>query len=361
MNIIHVMRSPVGGLFRHVCDLAREQEKLGHRVGIICDSTTGGPRADETLKSLEAVCRLGIHRLAMPRLPGFADIKNITRVGALAKSSNCEILHGHGAKGGLYARLAARRLGVKSVYTPHGGSLHYSWASPQGAIFLAMEWALSRLGGNTVFVCQFERDLFQSKMGSPKGQSTVVYNGLTEVEFEPVALQHQASDVLFVGEMRKLKGVDVLLESLARVPNVTLALAGSGPDLQTFKQQAVELGIAGRASFIGAMPMRQALSWGTTLIVPSRNESYPYVVLEALAAGRTVLASSVGGIPEILPAGLRFEAGSVAGLTDCIQKIKLKENEYSSLAQLARVNLKQQNTTATMARRISEFYSILQN
>ena len=65
---------------------------------------------------------------------------------ALARGIRPAIIHCHGAKGGLYGRLAARRLGIPSVYTPHGGSLHYEWASPSGAVFLTAERLLAKAG-----------------------------------------------------------------------------------------------------------------------------------------------------------------------------------------------------------------------
>ncbi len=72
LTIFHIMRSPVGGLFRHVVDLARYQHALGHRVGIIADSSTGGARADAILSQLHQELALGVSRVVMPRHPGWA-------------------------------------------------------------------------------------------------------------------------------------------------------------------------------------------------------------------------------------------------------------------------------------------------
>ena len=70
MKILHAFRTPVGGLFRHVRDLARGQSELGHEVGIICDSTTGGQVASGLLDSIAPHCSLGIARIGISRLPG---------------------------------------------------------------------------------------------------------------------------------------------------------------------------------------------------------------------------------------------------------------------------------------------------
>jgi len=112
LRIIHVLRAPVGGLFRHVSDLARAQTEAGHEVGIVCDMTP----ALEPGHPLNRCCRLGIHPIPMARLPGPADLATARRIAFNAARLEPDIVHGHGAKGGLHARLAGRLLGRPVVY-----------------------------------------------------------------------------------------------------------------------------------------------------------------------------------------------------------------------------------------------------
>jgi hypothetical protein len=142
LRIVHILRAPAGGLFRHVRDLVQGQAALGHEIGIVCDSTTGGSLAESTLNDLAQYCSLGVKRIGMARLPGIGDLAASYAVARICGNLQPHLLHGHGAKGGLYARLAARRLETRSFYTPHGGSLHYGWRQPQGVAFLATERAL---------------------------------------------------------------------------------------------------------------------------------------------------------------------------------------------------------------------------
>ncbi|HEX7108166.1 MAG TPA: glycosyltransferase, partial [Aestuariivirga sp.] len=238
MKILHAFRTPVGGLFRHVRDLARGQAELGHEVGIICDSTTGGQVASGMLDSIAPHCSLGIARIGISRLPGFGDLSAITSTRKLAQTLGVDIIHGHGAKGGLYGRLAARLLGIPSVYTPHGGSLHYQWLAFPGFIFLASEWALARIGTGMIFVCEFERRSFGKKISLGGKPNTVVHNGLWPEEFNAIKPDTDAADVLYMGDMRHLKGIDVLLKALALVSRkraLTACLVGDGPDSAEFK------------------------------------------------------------------------------------------------------------------------------
>ena len=305
MKILHVFRTPVGGLFRHVRDLARGQSALGHEVGIICDSTTGGSVASGLLDGIAPHCSLGIERIGISRLPGFGDVSAITRIRKHAQKLGVDIIHGHGAKGGLYGRLAARALCIPSVYTPHGGSLHYHWLAFPGFVFLASEWALARIGTGMIFVCEFERRSFAKKIGLGGKPDTVVHNGLWPEEFSAIKPDKDAADILYMGDMRHLKGVDILLKALAIVQRkraLTACLVGDGPDSAEFKKLAKALGLATSVTFRGRLPTAQALKRGKLLVLPSRAESFPYVVLEAAAGRVPMIASDVGGIPEILPA-----------------------------------------------------------
>src|SRR5690606_7037252 len=94
------------------------------------------------------------------------------------------------------------------------------------------------------------------------------------------------------------------------------AFVGTGPDRERYEARAAELGLAGRVRFPGALPTREALAAGRILVVPSRAESLPYVVLEAGAAAVPVLATRVGGIPEIFgpDAGLLLPPGDAPAL-----------------------------------------------
>lgn len=293
----------MGGLFRHVRDLARGLHDEGQRVGIICDSLTGGEQADRELAALEKCCALGISRLPVSRLPGLGDFTAARQIAKIARTNAPDIIHGHGAKGGLYARLAGRFLGIPSVYVPHGGSLHFKWSSPSGALYLTTEKLFRPLGSGLHFVCAFERDKFAEMIGLGRTPARVIHNGLWPEEFIAVEPAADADDIVTVGELRWLKGVDVLLKAIAlanKTRRVTAAIVGDGGERATFEDLARALGLGDKVRFTGAMPARAAFRLGRVFVMPSRAESFPYVILEAAAAKMPIIASDIGGIPEIL-------------------------------------------------------------
>ncbi|RDE08961.1 glycosyltransferase family 4 protein [Pelagibacterium lacus] len=299
------MRAPVGGLFRHVADLTVELARRGHAIGIVADSGSGDAATQDRLDSLATHASLGIHRLPIPRLLGMSDATTPLKIRRLARELDVSILHGHGAKGGFCARMA--RLGKsdpKALYTPHGGALHFDPRSLQGRLFMQIERLLLPASDAVVFESAYAKDVFADKVAVPRCPAPVIHNGLAPAEFEPVIPTDDAADFVYVGELRMLKGIDLLVEALAPLAAAdgrpaTLVMAGDGPDRNGLTARIEALGLSGRVTLAGVQPARQMFARGRCVVVPSRAESLPYIVLEAAAAGRPVIATRVGGIPEI--------------------------------------------------------------
>jgi glycosyltransferase involved in cell wall biosynthesis len=213
-----------------------------------------------------------------------------------------DVLHGHGAKAGAFIRLRNRGDTIR-VYTPHGGSLHYPLETIKGAFYSQLERALMNNTDLFLFESAFARDTYQRTIGRPAALVRCVFNGVTPEEFEPVVKAADATDLVYVGEFRHIKGADLLIDAVARLRaegrSLTLTLAGDGEELGTLKAQVQRLGLDGAVRFIGHVKARYGFSKGNLLVVPSRGDSMPYVVIEAAAAGMPMVASRVGGIPEI--------------------------------------------------------------
>jgi len=327
LRILQILRAPVGGLFRHVGDLTQVLADRGHEVGIVVDSLSADALTTERLTAIKPAARLGIHSLPMPRVIGVGDVTTPLRTRRLARELGIDILHGHGAKGGLNARLAAAGSRKRvALYTPHGGVLHFPPRSPSGMMFQTFERLLLPLTDAVIFESAYARGKFHELIGVPRCPDPVIHNGLTAAEFEPIDPAPDAADFVFIGEFRALKGIQVLLEALVevRAPDgrpATLVMAGGGPEFEVFREQVSALGLNGRVTLLGVQPARPTLHRGRCAVVPSLKESLPYVVLEAGAAARPVIATSVGGVAEIFgpTAGSLVPAGNVAALRVAMQ------------------------------------------
>lgn len=304
LRIVHAVRAPVGGIFRHILDLANGQIEAGHHVGIIADSLTGGQRANAALAEIAPRLKLGVRRVAIHREPHPADFLVWLRFMYEVSRLKPDVLHGHGAKAGAFIRMIGKSKRFIRVYTPHGGSLHYPLSTWKGAFYSRLERALMNNTELFLFESAFARETYQHTIGTPKrGLVRCVFNGVTAAEFDPVTLAADATDVAYVGEFRHIKGADLLVDAVARLradgKPVKLTLAGDGEELGALKAKVERHSLNEAVRFIGHVKARFGFSKGKLLVVPSRGDSMPYVVIEAAAAGIPMVAANVGGIPEI--------------------------------------------------------------
>ena len=242
----------------------------------------------------------------MLRHPHLSDASTAIKVALHARSSRADVIHGHGSKGGLYARLPALLGRGRPIrcYTPHGGSFNHVAAPLVQALYMGVERVLASRTDVLLFESVFIANSFHQRIGETNAAVRIVQNGIGPAEFVRVTPNADAADFLYVGELRSAKGVDTLIDAVAlltsrleRAPR--LLLVGSGPDQERLAAQAKLHGIASQVSFAGALPARHAFAMGRVLVVPSRAESLPYIVLEAAGAQIPMVATNVGGINEI--------------------------------------------------------------
>ncbi len=151
------------------------------------------------------------------------------------------------------------------------------------------------------------------KLGVDAAKIHVLRNGVDLDEFYPddpekarQALGVEGRLMLSVGTLREAKGHDLAIAALRHLPDVTLAIAGEGEFEQSLKQQAEQLGIMPRVRFLGRVAPAELRDWyqaADALVLMSRREGMPNVVLESLACGTPVIAADVGGIGEVVVSG----------------------------------------------------------
>ncbi|WP_321340139.1 glycosyltransferase family 4 protein [Breoghania sp.] len=370
LRIVHCLRAPVGGAFRHVCDLISAQRAEGHLVGLICDASTGGEFAEKRLADLAPDLELGLVRIPMRRTPSLSDLSTMRSAYRDLKAMQPDAVHGHGAKGGVYARILGtllRRSGLdtRRFYTPHGGSLHYDPKALSGRVFFAVERALERISDGLCFVCDFEAAQYRTKVGAPRIPSRTVHNGLRPEEFEPVAPASDARDFLFIGEFRELKGPDVFLMALSSIGDATgktpsAHMVGPGDMRADYEKMARDLGLGEAVAFHGATPARTAFSSARAVVIPSRAESLPYIILEAIAAGLPVITTRVGGIAEIFVGheGDLVPPGEPAALAKAMQHVLEAPQAAEQKAQELRDSLADRFSLKAMSEGVLALYAM---
>jgi len=169
---------------------------------------------------------------------------------------------------------------------------------------MAMEALLAWRTDLLLFESAYIAERFETFVGRPRHFSRVVRNGISPSELEPVTPMPGAADFLYVGEFRSVKGLDTLIDALGLLSRMTnrrpnLVLVGDGSEKDALNKRARGVGVAAQLDFRAPMAAREAFAQGRIMIVPSRSESLPYIVLEAAGAHKPIIATRVGGMAEI--------------------------------------------------------------
>ena len=364
LRILQVLRAPVGGLFRHVFDLTEELARRGHLIGVVADSLTSDAMTGQRLRELAPSITLGTYYFPMPRTIGWGDVTTPFQVRALAGRLNIDVLHGHGSKGGVHARLA--RVGNRrriALNTPHGGVLNYRPGTFTGGMFRGIERVIGAITDAYIFESAYAREAFHRLIGTPPCTEAVIHNGIAPAEFTPVVGDPDARDFVFVGEFRGAKGIGYLIDALVetKAPDgraATLAMAGSGPEFEQTRTRIAQLGLSDRIELLGVRPVREALRRGRCLVVASLAESLPYVILEGASAGLPVISTDAGGIREIFgptSTGL-VPAADAAALRSAMQSYLADPVAALAEAQLRLDYIRPRFSIAHMADQIEALY-----
>jgi glycosyltransferase involved in cell wall biosynthesis len=236
------------------------------------------------------------------RLPWAADPLALGRVARIVRRHRPVILHTHLVHADFYGLVAGRLAGVPVLAsTKHGFNPFRS-----GRAFAAADRGLGRLLDLHVAISGGLARYLEETEGFPAGSFEVVHYGIVagpEPPPPPVAPR-----IAVVGRLIPIKGHDVLLEAVARLapglPGLEVEIAGAGPLDAELRARASALGVDGVVRFLGHRPAGDVMEQAAIVAVPSFGEGFGMVALEAMERGRAVVASDVGGLPEIVVDGV---------------------------------------------------------
>jgi sugar transferase (PEP-CTERM/EpsH1 system associated) len=293
IRVVHVTFGlDVGGLEKLLVEFARAADRdafalhfvsLGHR----------GAVADEIEAAGWPVTALGVPTGLRPGLA--------LRLARLLRRLRADVVHTHDDRPHLYGTLAARLAGVRRViHTRHGQGIHQS----------RRQAALVNLAAGRVhrFVCvSHDSARLAVRQGVPARKVTVVWNGIDLGRFAPAG-PRPGGPAVIVARLSPEKDHATLLRAAARVvrtdPSFRLEVAGDGPCREDLHRLAGELGLAGCVRFLGAVrDVPALLARAGLFVLSSVSEGVSLTLLEAMAAGLPVVATRVGGNPEVVADG----------------------------------------------------------
>ncbi|MCS3904323.1 glycosyltransferase involved in cell wall biosynthesis [Methylohalomonas lacus] len=372
MKILHIIDS--GGLYgaeNMLLDLMSEQVKQGLRP-LLCSigSHACGEKEIErhaTQQNLEVISL---------RMRAGLNLYGAYRILRTARYNRVDILHSHGYKGNILAGCVPRAVRkMPLLCTVHG------WTSTSAVSKMALyEWLdrrLLRYKDAVVAVNQLMLgDARLMSANIPTDRLHVVNNGIT---LEPGTTD--TSGVLdtirefcregfiigAVGRLSREKGYVYLLESIARLHQgghrVRLVLAGDGPLKAELQEKAARLNIEDNVLFAGYLKdAGRCLHFFNVFVISSLSEGLPIALLEAMRASVPVVATRVGGIPEVLAngkSGILVLPGNAQKLAEAIAQIKQDPKQAALLAQEAENRVKDHYSSETMAQNYLNIYKQL--
>jgi glycosyltransferase involved in cell wall biosynthesis len=199
----------------------------------------------------------------------------------------------------------------------------------------------------------------------PRHKVAIIANGIDPSRFPPRRPRSLLRNVITVANLRPGKGHDVLIEAAAKVlhrfPDARFEIVGSGPLREPLARLAEARGVAHRLVFAGHQDDVAARLAGADLLVhPSLSEAFPNAVLEAMAAGLPIVASNVGGIPEIIETGrngLLVPAAAPAPLADRICELFGNPEKAADLGTAARNDVCGKYSFDRMVARFQDLYA----
>lgn len=326
----------LGGVEELVRQLAHAYRKRGVKAIVFTNRWPRGLPRHEVYEGIE------IYRLPM-RFPQGSTKANLTyrlsrnailrEIVTILRRNNTQVLHVQCvSSNGYYALEASRALNLPLVVTTQGERTMDADRIFEKSQFLNHTLRLLLNEADHITACsQDTLEDLEEYRGTPFGpRGQVVYNGIELDDFKNATpFVHPRPYVLGIGRLVPQKGFDVLLKAFARaqLPNTDLILAGDGSENQALRQLSAELALGDRVVFWGRADRAtapQLFKGCAFFVLPSRHEPFGIVNIEAMAAGKAVIATRVGGVPEIVTHGqngLLVPSGDVASLAKTMQEL----------------------------------------
>jgi glycosyltransferase involved in cell wall biosynthesis len=326
-------------------DLIARLLARGHQVHLLYSDLRSDRLFTENLRILRNYSGFRALPVAMCQWPGRSDLRAIRVLRQYVRSHEpFDLVHCHSTKAGLIGRLGLLGLSVKRVYTPHG----FVTTDPTQALFLrraasALEAALSRCCDWLIIVSRKEQE-HALDIGIPASKLRLIPNGvaLDEPRLSPIARAALRAEwgvdntdvcVGFVGRLTAVKSPETTLRSFAallgRRPSAParLIMVGEGPLEGSLRRLSAELNINGHVTWLGACEARPLMGAFDMLALTSESEGHPLVVLEAMARGLPIVATSVGGIPDTVQHGVNGFITPVRGVQEIATALETLVND----------------------------------
>ncbi|HOB87823.1 MAG TPA: glycosyltransferase family 4 protein [Bacillota bacterium] len=357
-KLLYLVRPAAGGMREHLRLLIKH---FSSRYS----THLAAPRSEGERQAWEAEARgLAAEIIPLPLQEGLSPARDLLSLGLLVRllrRMRPSLLHIHGFKAALIGGPAALIAGVPAVVTVHNFPAHRGKAllpplmrlqDREQTHFIAVSRALAR---------GLER------WGIPPSRISVIYNGIDPAPFVKDSRDRFTGEEKIVGTVARLapqKGLPYFLQAAALLaaayPGLRFLVVGEGPERRRLEQLASRLGLNSRLQFLGYCPdLPRQLARMDVLLLPSLTEGQSITILEAMASRCPVVASQVGGVPEIIrdgENGLLVPPGNAAALAAAVSSLLANPDRARRMARSAQQEVCRNFTAAAMLQRTEEVY-----
>ncbi len=300
MKILHLIApGPIAGAEKSVLASVRALQDADCDVSLAAIKEARKPELGESFSRLAE--ENGIE-CAEFEARGRLDTRLMNRLRRVIGAGGYTVIHAHGFKALAYVS-AVRREGTALIATYHGATAHNTVAR----IYEWIEWALYQQLDCLFVVSDGAREAL-NRRGKLRCQAAIVPNILFDALPEPTETEEKGAtdplELLYLGRLSIEKGADVLIDALSHMPascGTRLTVLGDGPLRPELERATQKKGLGDRVVFKGFQPnIADYLSRCDALVMPSRTEGLPMALIEAAVIGKPVIASRVGGIPDIV-------------------------------------------------------------
>ena len=316
-------RELTGGIRKHLVAIMETYSGAENNLRLVTNMKQADTTFQQFLKDKPAfqscIIDLPIGRSPSPK--DFVQMYSLKK--ELSKLDGEFVFHGHGAKGGVLARILGAYMDAKVIYTPHGGSVHAMFGPVKNLIYALIEKALYFLTDHLVFESVYSYQSYSSRIHPESKKFVLNLNGVAFPGTEP---NFQETNTPFVigafGALRKLKGFDVLISAISKVenPNIKIRIFGEGPERENL-QKLIDSSNAPVELMGETSDALNEMKKCDLIVQPSHFESFGLTALEAISVGKPVIVSDAGGLKEIVQdgeTGFVFPQGNSQALADKI-------------------------------------------
>ena len=365
IKVLHLITSLEVGGAQHglLLGLPRfDPERYEH---IICSLMIRIPMAEQFRESGIEVHALGLKRRT--------DLSVVLRLRRLMKKVKPDVLHTYLLHANVLGRIVGRLVGIPVII---GSERTIGQAGPWGRL-------ATKLSNPLTDVVEVNSELgakaIEIDLGVPPRKIEIVRSGVDLKKFEPsahretirseIGLKEDQHLVLYVGRLRPVKGIEYGLRAFAaaqsQLHSIHMALAGEGEQLDHLKKIVRELNISNHVTFLGVRnDLPDLLSAADSVLMPSLKEGFPRTAIEAMASGKPIIATDVGGTSEAIidgETGILVPAQNIEVMTSALLKLVNDKNLRSKLGEAGRQRSKNNYSANNYATRLDQLYRQLLN